>query len=130
MKGIIEAGVVLLIIYLFLQWEKNGGAAGPLAANPISTLFNESPGSPTTGYLNESGPSSGGSVTGSAGGGCCCGGGAGGSVAAPGQNPIIGGPVGYNPIGIDFTTPVYVTPQPVSTPLAPVQTIRYSVNTI
>jgi hypothetical protein len=54
MKGIIEAGVVLLIVYLFLQWEKNGGAAGPSIANGIDSIFKEAPGSPTQGLINES----------------------------------------------------------------------------
>jgi hypothetical protein len=55
MKGIIEAGVVLFIVYLFLQWEKNGGAAGPGAGSlSLPAIFKEAPGSPAQGLINES----------------------------------------------------------------------------
>jgi hypothetical protein len=54
MKGIIEAGVVLFIVYLFLQWEKNGGATGPSAGLGIASMFKENIGSPSQGLIDES----------------------------------------------------------------------------
>lgn len=85
MRGLIEAGVVLFVIYLFLQWEKqNGSFAGTPTiggAPGAGSIFNEQPGSPAVGSLEEnssaSGSSSSTSATGSnatKSGGCGCGG--------------------------------------------------------
>jgi hypothetical protein len=54
MRGIIEAGVVLLVVYLFLQWEKQGGADGPSTLTTSLPNFSENIGSPAQGIINES----------------------------------------------------------------------------
>jgi hypothetical protein len=76
MKGIIEVGIVLLVVYLFLQWEKQGGAAGPSIGSGSSGNFLENIGSPADGLINESGPSLSPQVSlaGKKTGGCGCGG--------------------------------------------------------
>jgi hypothetical protein len=79
MRGLIEAGVVLFVVYLFLQWEKNGGAAGAIGTSGGSSFFNEAPGSPVQGLINESAtPGTAGNTatttTAKSHGGCGCGG--------------------------------------------------------
>jgi len=86
MRGLIEAGVVLFVIYLFLQWEKNNGTLSATSAtggaSGIASIFNEVPGSPAVGSLEENSSASGSSSstssvssTGAAkSGGCGCGG--------------------------------------------------------
>jgi hypothetical protein len=78
MRGLIEAGVVLFVVYLFLQWEKNGGAAGSIGSS-VQPFFNEAPGSPVQGLINESAtPGTAGNTatttTAKSHGGCGCGG--------------------------------------------------------
>lgn len=96
MRAVIEAGVVLLIIWLFLRVEEGGGLGLSATAGNApcgGSLFSENPGDSSGAWEGSCLPSFGSPVGGvggpggaGAGGSCCCGGG-GISASVPSGSP-------------------------------------------
>jgi hypothetical protein len=76
MKSIIEAGIAILIVYLFIEWQKSGALASSATRGQASAA----PG-----------------ATAGSGGGCGCHGGGGGKIVPPMQN-VFPAPIGYDPV--------------------------------
>jgi hypothetical protein len=124
MRVLIEAGIALLIVWLFLNYKKTGSAL-PIIPAPTAQPFDENPGAPGSAY--EGGVSFRSSL-GAAGSGCgCSGGSAAGTPGAIRLNApsIATGPGGINPTLGGGGTTVFWSPTPPAPAPAPVHLIAW-----
>lgn len=105
MKSLVEAGIAILIVWLFFQWQQENSSA-LLAQNGTAAAGAGGGSSPSTSPAKS---------------GCCCGGGSGGSGASAGAQQVVIGNAGN---GTNFFGSLE-SPMPIVTifePSAPVAT--------